>query len=101
MTKEQVQAVWDKQATQVIEKLAVKGGTSDMGWNQTVCGLITLRTVLELQSSEDIKSEEDRKAAMLAACTIGANSSQQGQRLFSSKKEKSTALANKLTSLID
>lgn len=95
MTKEQVQALWDNEAAKVIKAQNVTGGTVDKGWNQRICGLINVQAFLAIYKDPGLKSEE-KAAALIEAATIGSNSSQQGQRLFSEKKTKATALATDL-----
>ncbi len=99
MTKEAVQQLWNNNAAEVIKARKITGGTTDKGWNQDVCGLITFITVQDIQANDDLKSD-DQKMACIAACTFGSNCSARGQALFSAKTQKATALHNEYLSLV-
>ncbi len=99
-TKEQVQALWDAEAQAVIKAKNITGGTIAGGWTQEICGIINLRAVSKLLGVDLHKVAPETLAAASRCCTIGANASQQGQRLFSEKKQRSTKLETELVSLV-
>lgn len=99
MTKEAVEALWATNAQAIIQARGIKGGTVDKGWNQNICGTITLKTVLNIQANDKLDANS-KLAACIAACAHGSNCSARGQALFSTKTQKATVLNDELIKLV-
>ena len=97
MTQETVKQLWFAEAAEVVKKAGITGGTKDEGWDQNVNALITWNTMRAIDELD--LDETEAKQAKLHALYVGSNSSQNGQSLFSEKKTKATAIANKLINL--
>lgn len=93
--KEQIRELFDSTAKEMFPALKITGGDTAGGWNQISHGVIVLQTAIKI-APELKKLSKETLVELHALLTLGGNCSANGQRLFSAKTQKSTALATDL-----
>jgi hypothetical protein len=98
-SKQDMTKLFDDEAAPVIKALNITGNTADLGWDQERNGLIGANAIITHLGLQKLPMET--KQELISLCGVIGNTSQNGQRLFATKKaKKATVLADALLKVV-